>query len=203
MSSGSRPVGIEQPASFAFSLENQARAQTEIAKYPEGRQASALCALLDLAQRQSDGWLPQAAMEHIGDMLGVPSIKIYEVVTFYSMFNTAPIGRHHVRVCTTTPCQLRGSDGIVAVCEAKLGIGMGETSADSEFTLGEVECLGACVNAPVLQIGDDYYEDVDADSAAQLLDALKRGETPDAGPQIARQTSAPTSGPTTLVDSAS
>ena len=203
MSSGSRPVGIEQPPNFAFSADNHERAQKQIAKYPPGRQASALCALLDLAQRQSGGWLPQAAMDHVAVMLDVPLIRVYEVVTFYSMFNTAPIGKHHVRVCTTTPCQLRGSDDIVAACEAKLGIAMGETSGDGEFTLGEVECLGACVNAPVLQVGDDYYEDVDAASTGRILDALKNGETPDAGPQIARQNSAPVSGSTTLLDSAS
>ena len=203
MSSGSRPVDVDQPASFTFTPESMERVKFELGKYPEGRQASALCALLDLAQRQSDGWLPQAAMDAIAEMLDVSPIRVYEVATFYSMFNLAPLGRHQVRVCTTTPCQLRGADAIVTACEAKLGIGMGETSADGEFSLGEVECLGACVNAPVLQVGDDYYEDVDAESAGKILDALKRGETPAAGPQIGRQTSAPSSGPTTLRGSAS
>ncbi|MDA0262514.1 MAG: NADH-quinone oxidoreductase subunit NuoE [Proteobacteria bacterium] len=202
MSSGSRPANIEQPDSFVFTPENQERARVQIAKYPEGRQASALCALLDLAQRQSGGWLPEVAMDQIAEMLDVARIRVYEVATFYSMFNVSPVGKHHVRVCTTTPCQLRGAGTIVAACVAKLGIGMGETSADGEFTLGEVECLGACVNAPVLQVGDDYYEDIDADSTGRILDALKRGESPAPGPQIARQTSAPSSGPTTLLDSA-
>ena len=203
MSSGSRPVGIYQPANFTFTPENQERVDFELTKYPEDRRASALCALLDLAQRQNGGWLPQAAMDSIAAMLDVSPIRVYEVTTFYSMFNLAPVGKHHVRVCTTTPCQLRGADVIVAACEAKLEIGMGETSTDGDFSLGEVECLGACVNAPVLQIGDDYYEDVDAESTGKILDALKRGENPGAGPQIGRQTSAPSSGPTTLRDSAS
>jgi NADH dehydrogenase (ubiquinone) flavoprotein 2 len=208
MSSGSRPVDIEQPTSFSFLLENLDRVNFQLAKYPEGRQASALCALLDLAQRQSGGWLPQAAMDSVAAMLDVSPIRVYEVATFYSMFNLAPLGKHQVRVCTTTPCQLRGADAIVAACKSNLGIAMGETSADGEFSLGEVECLGACVNAPVLQIGDDYYEDVDAESTGKILDALKRGTTPDAGPQISRQTSAPAAGLTTLrahtsVDSAS
>ena len=200
MSSGSRPVGVDQPASFAFTAQYRAQAQAQISKYPDGRQASALCALLDLAQRQSGGWLPQEAMDHVAEMLEIAPIRVYEVATFYSMFNLAPIGKHHVRVCTTTPCQLRGASDIVGACEAKLGIAMGETSADGMFTLGEVECLGACVNAPVLQIGVDYYEDVDAESTGGILDALKRGETPAPGPQIARQTSAPQSGASTLLD---
>ena len=203
MSSGNRPVDVDQPAGFTFTPESLERVKFELGKYPEGRQASALCALLDLAQRQNDGWLPQVAMDAVAEMLDVSPIRVYEVATFYSMFNLAPLGRHQVRVCTTTPCQLRGADAIVTACEAKLGIDMGETSANGEFSLGEVECLGACVNAPVLQVGDDYYEDVDVKSAGKILDALKRGETPAAGPQIGRQTSAPSSGPTTLRDSAS
>lgn len=200
MSSGRGPAGVDQPESFSFALSFAEQARAQIEKYPEGRQASALCAILDLAQRQSGGWLPQAAMDHVAEMLDVAPIRVYEVATFYSMFNLAPIGKHYVRVCTTTPCQLRGAEDIVATCEANLGIGMGETSSDGTFSLGEVECLGACVNAPVLQIDDDYYEDVDAESASRILDALKQGEAPGTGPQVTRQTSAPASGPTTLLD---
>ena len=198
MSSGSRPVGVDQPADFAFTEENQALARAQIAKYPQGRQASALCALLDLAQRQSGGWLPQAAMDHVAAMLEIAPIRAYEAATFYSMFNLTPIGRHHVRVCTTTPCQLRGAADVVAACEARLGMALGETRTDGAFTLGEVECLGACVNAPVMQVGDDYYEDLDVESVGRVLDALERGEALVPGPQIARQASAPASGPRTL-----
>ncbi len=200
MSSGSRPTGVDQPASFSLKPEFAEQARAEVEKYPEGRQASALCAILDLAQRQSGGWLSQAAMDYVADLLKVAPIRVYEVATFYSMFNLVPIGRHHVRVCTTTPCQLRGSDDIVATCETNLGISIGETSCDGAFSLGEVECLGACVNAPVVQIGDDYYEDVDAESVSEILEALKQGKTPRAGPQVTRQASAPASGPTTLLD---
>ena len=199
MSGGSRPAAFDQPADFAFTDENRALARAQVAKYPKGRQASALCALLDLAQRQSGGWLPRAAMDHVAAMLEIAPIRAYEAATFYSMFNLAPVGRHHVRVCTTTPCQLRGAADILAACEARLGVAPGETRADGAFTLGEVECLGACVNAPVMQVGDDYYEDLDGESVARVLDALERGEGPVPGPQIARQASAPASGPRTLL----
>lgn len=199
MSSGNRAAAVDQPADFAFTDENRALARAQIAKYPQGRQASALCALLDLAQRQSGGWLPRAAMDHVAAMLEIAPIRAYEAATFYSMFNLAPVGRHHVRVCTTTPCQLRGAADILAACEARLGVALGETRADGAFTLGEVECLGACVNAPVMQVGDDYYEDLDAESVARVLDALERGDGPVPGPQIARRASAPASGPRTLL----
>ena len=192
---------IKQPESFAFTPDNQARADAFIARYPEGRQQSAVMALLDLAQRQSGGWLPRAAMNQVGAILGMAPIRVYEVATFYSMFNLAPIGEHHVRVCTTTPCQLRGSGEVLAACESALGIGLGETTSDGRFTLGEVECLGACVNAPVVQIGDDYYEDLDPARTAALLEALKQGKPPPApGPQIERQTSAPVRGQSTLLE---
>lgn len=183
---------------FAFTPENLEKAKIIIARYPEGRQRSAILPLLDIAQRQCGGWLPEPALRYVGDFLKVPHVAVMEVVTFYTMFNLKPVGRHFVQVCTTTPCWLRGSDEIVAACKKHLGIGMNETTADGEFTLTEVECLGACVNAPVVQINDDYYEDLDAESAARLIEALKRGERPKSGPQIDRQTSAPVGGPTTL-----
>lgn len=190
-----------QPASFEFSPKNLERARAHIAKYPPGRQASAVMPLLDLAQRQH-GWIPRAAVEYVADMLEMPSIRVWEVVSFYTMYHAAPVGRHRVQVCTTTPCWLRGSDDVVATCREKLGIGFGEVTADGRFSLHEVECLGACVNAPVVQIDDDYYEDLDAASTAALLDAFARGETPPPGPQIERQASAPVGGATTLVASA-
>jgi NADH-quinone oxidoreductase E subunit len=183
---------------FAFEAANGERARAFIAKYPEGRQQSAVLALLDLAQRQSGGWLPRAAMDHVAGLLGMAPIRVYEVATFYTMFNLKPIGRHLVQVCTTTPCWLRGSDAVLGACRKKLGIDVGETTADGRFTLVEVECLGACVNAPVVQVNDDYYEDLDAASTRRLLDALGRGEAVKPGPQIARQTSAPVGGAITL-----
>ena len=176
-----------EPASFAFTEENLAQAAKIIAKYPEGRQQSAVMPLLDLAQRQGDGWLPRVAMDYIADLLGMPPIRVYEVATFYTMYNLKPIGRHHVQVCTTTPCWLRGSDEVLGACKKHLGIEVGETTEDGLFTLAEVECLGACANAPMMQIGDDYYEDLDAELTVRVLEALKRGETPKAGPQTGRR----------------
>ncbi len=178
---------FEQPASFAFSRENEGKLRAFIAKYPQGRQQSAVMPALDLAQRQSGGWLPRAAMVHIAELLDMPEIRVFEVATFYTMYNLAPVGRHHVQVCTNLPCWLRGSEGIVSACQKKLGIAIGETTEDGAFTLSEAECLGACVNAPMMQIGDDYYEDLDAASTAAVLDALARGDAPTPGPQNGRQ----------------
>ena len=191
-------VSVEQPSEFAFTEEYRARAEELIARYPAGRQASAVLPLLDLAQRQYGGWLPRAAMEHVAEMLAMPRIRVLEVATFYTMYNLGPVGRHRIQVCTTTPCWLRGSDEVVAACRDKLGIGFGETTADGLFTLQEVECLGACVNAPMIQVNDDYYEDLDAESTRAILEALAKGETPQAGPQNGRHTSEPSGAPTTL-----
>ena len=183
--------------SFAFTAANRKQAGAFVARYPRGRGASAVMALLDLAQRQH-GWLSPAAIRHVADYLAMPHVRALEVATFYSMYNLEPKGRHQVRVCTTTPCWLRGSDDIVAACRKALGIDIGETTADGEFSLGEVECLGACVNAPVLQIGDDYFEDVDGDTTRAILETLKAGGSPKAGSQSGRQTSCPAGGATTL-----
>jgi len=192
----------EGPKEFAFEPEYLERAKHIIAKYPPGRQASAVMPLLDLAQRQNDNWLPRAAMDYVADLLEMPRIRVYEVATFYTMYNRSPVGRHFVQVCTTTPCWLRGSDDIVAACERKLGISTGETTDDGQFTLLEAECLGACVNAPVVQVNDDYYEDLDAESMERLLDALARGEQPPAGSVKGRRGSCPAGGPTTLKEQA-
>jgi NADH-quinone oxidoreductase E subunit len=200
MSEPTNDTPVEQPASFAFTPENLEKAKAHIAKYPPGRQASAVLALLDLAQRQHANWLPRAAMDHVADLLEMPRIRVYEVATFYSMFNLRPVGRHFFQICTTTPCWLRGSDQVVEACERKLGIGIGGTTADGQFTLTEVECLGACVNAPVIQVNDDFYEDLDAGSTASLIDALRRGETPPMGSVKPRQGSAPEGDATTLKD---
>jgi NADH-quinone oxidoreductase subunit E len=183
---------------FAFTPANVEKAKAIVAKYPKGRSQSALMPLLDLAQRQNGGWLPRAAMDHVAAFLGLAPIRVYEVATFYTMYNLKPVGRHHVQVCTTTPCWLRGSDQVVDACKKRLGIEVGETTPDGKFTLSEVECLAACVNAPVAWIGDDFYEDVDAASMTRILDDLAVGRQPKTGPQVKRQTSAPVNGAKTL-----
>jgi NADH-quinone oxidoreductase E subunit len=172
---------------FSFCKEAAAKIETIIARYPEGRQASAVIDLLHLAQHQAGGWLPRAAIETVAGLLDMAPVRVYEVATFYSMFNHNPVGRHQVRICTTTPCWLRGSDRIVAACERKLGISLGETTADGTFTLTETECLGACVNAPVVHIDDAYYEDLDEAGIEALLEAFERGETPSPGSQTGRR----------------
>jgi NADH-quinone oxidoreductase subunit E/NADH dehydrogenase (ubiquinone) flavoprotein 2 len=188
-----------QPASFAFTPETLEKAKAFIAKYPAGRQQSAVMPLLDLAQRQ-DGWVSRAAMEVIAEMLDMAPIRVEEVATFYTMYNRQPVGKYHVQVCTNLPCMLRGSDDVVASAKAALGIEFGDTTKDGLFTLSEVECLGACVNAPMMQINDDYYEDLDTASTKAVLEAFKRGETPKPGPQIDRHFSCPQGGPTTLTE---
>ena len=198
--SGQTEQDFEQPESFAFTAENLEKAKAFIAKYPEGKQNSACMPLLDLAQRQHDGWLPRAAMDYVADMLGMAPIRVYEVATFYTMYNLKPVGKHHVQVCTNISCLLKGSDDVVHACKNKLGINPGETTEDGEFTLVEVECLGACTNAPMMQINDDYYEDLDAGSTEAVLDALSKGEAPKTGPQSDRKGCEPAGGLTTLKD---
>lgn len=189
-----------QPASFAFTAENKARADKIIARYPQGRQASAVLPLLDLAQRQHGGWLPRAAMDHVAETLDMAPIRVYEVATFYTMFNLKPVGKYLLQVCRTTPCWLRGAQNMTDTCKKKLGIGLKETTEDGLFTLVEVECLGACVNAPVVQVNDDFYEDLDEAKLERLLEDLKAGKKPKHGPQIDRLNSAPVGGPTTLTE---
>lgn len=190
---------VDQPASFAFTPETAEKAKAVLAKYPAGRQRSAVMPLLDLAQRQ-EGWVSKAAMDHIGDMLGMPPIRVYEVATFYTMFNLRPVGQFHVQICTNICCMLRGSDEVSEAAFQELGVHFGESTADGKFTLSEVECLGACVNAPMMQINDDYFEDLDAASTKRILAELKAGGSPKPGPQIDRINSAPVGGPTTLRD---
>ena len=188
---------------FAWTAENAEKAKTAIARYPAGRQHSAILPLLDYAQRQvgaetnTQGWLPVPVIEFVAKQLDMPYIRALEVVSFYTMFNMAPVGRYHVQVCGTTPCMLRGSDDVLEACYRK-GLKKGQTTPDGLFTLTEVECLGACANAPMVQINDDNYEDLTFDSTTALLDALARGETPKAGPQNGRQASSPEGGPTAL-----
>jgi NADH-quinone oxidoreductase subunit E len=193
----------ERWGSFAWTADNAKQARIVIDRYPPGRQASAIIPLLDLAQRQigaetdTQGWLPIPVIEFVAHELGMPRIRAYEVATFYTMFNLVPVGRFHVQVCGTTPCMLRGSNDLIAACY-EMGLKKGHTTEDGLFTLTEVECLGACANAPMVQINDDNYEDLTADSMTAILEALARGETPKPGPQIDRKTSCPDGGPTTL-----
>lgn len=194
---------IEQPTSFAFTPENLAEAEKHIAKYPQGREQSAVMPLLMIAQKQHQNWLPIKAIELVAKMCNMPAIRAHEVASFYSMYNLAPVGRHHVQCCTTTPCWLRGSDEVVRACRDTLGIEFGETTRDGMFTLTEVECLGACVNAPMIQVdshdgSEIFYEDLDYASTHEILLKLKRNEKPKVGPQIARKSSEPVTGLTTL-----
>ena len=192
-----RALHDQQPASFAFNADMKARAERIIAKYPKGRQQSAVIPLLDLAQRQ-EGWVTKPAIEVVAQMLDMAPIRVIEVATFYTMFNLSPVGKYNIQVCTSLSCWLRGSDDVVRACKDRLGIGMGGTTPDGQFSLHEVECAGGCVNAPVVQINDDFFEDLDEASINKVLDAFRRGETPKAGPQVDRQTSAPVGGATTL-----
>ena len=189
---------FEQPESFEFTPENLEQAKVHIAKYPPGRQASAVLPLLWIAQYQNGGWLPRAAMDYVAELLAMAPIRVYEVATFYTMFNLRPVGRYLLQACTTTPCWLRGSDAVVEACERKLGIGMGGSTPDGLFTLVEVECLGACVNAPILQVNDDFYEDLDGPATETLLDGLREGKPPPPGSVIGRHGSEPVTGLTTL-----
>jgi len=186
-----------QPKEFAFTADNLAWAKTQIAKYPEGRQASAVIPLLWRAQEQTGGWLPQKAIEYVAEVLGMPRIRVLEVATFYTMFNLEPVGKYHVQLCGTTPCMLRGSEELKKVCHRRIG-DQHHVTADGKFSWIEVECLAACVNAPMVQINYDYYEDLTPETFEKVLDQLADGRTPKPGPQIDRQQSAPVGGPTTL-----
>jgi len=192
-----RRLAEHQPASFAFTPENQAWAEKEMTKYPAGRQASAVISLLWRGQEQ-DGWVTKPMIEQIAGLLSMPYIRVLEVATFYTMFNLHPVGEHLVQVCTTTPCWLRGSDAVVDACKKHIAPTPQTISADGKFSWMEVECLGACVNAPMLQIGKDFYEDLDGPLTEKLLEAFRRGETPKPGPQNNRRSSEPEGGATTL-----
>jgi NADH-quinone oxidoreductase subunit E len=192
-----RRLAEQQPDSFEFTPENMAWLEKQIAKYPAGRQASAVIPALWRAQQQHDGWLPQKAIEKVADILGMPDIRVLEVATFYTMFNLSPVGEFFVQVCGTTPCMLRGSDAIIEVCQNRIGA-QGQVTADGKFSWLEVECLGACCNAPMVQINEDYYEDLTPDSFAKLLDDLAAGRPTQIGPQNGRQRSEPVGGLTAL-----
>jgi NADH-quinone oxidoreductase subunit E len=185
-----RRLAEKQPDSFAFTPENRAWCDGQIAKYPPGRQASAVIPLLWKAMAQNDYWLPKAAIETVADILGMPYIRVLEVATFYSMFNLEPVGRHFVQLCGTTPCMLRGAEDLRKVCESKIGEPR-HVSADGKLAWLEVECLGACCNAPMVQINDDYYEDLTPESLEKLLDDLAAGRPVKKGSQTGRVSSEP------------
>jgi NADH-quinone oxidoreductase subunit E len=197
-----RRLAERQPPNFAFTPENLDWAKVQIAKYPPGRRQSAVIPILWRAQEQSGGWLPQKAIEAVAEMLGMAKIRVLEIATFYTMFNLAPVGRFHVQLCGTTPCMLRGSEELKKVCRRVIGEPDRVTN-DGVFSWTEVECLGACVNAPMVQINYDYYEDLTAQTLTRILNDLAAGKTPKPGPQINRENSAPVGGPTTLIDAES
>jgi NADH-quinone oxidoreductase subunit E len=188
---------------FAWTEDNQRKANEILGRYPAGREQSACLPLLDLAQRQvgeetqTQGWLPVPVIEFVARQIGVAYMRVFEVATFYTMYNLAPVGRYHVQVCGTTPCLLAGSDDVLAACKNH-GLSKGRTTPDGLFTLTEVECLGACANAPMVQINDDNFEDLDYDRTTAVLQMLARGETPQPGSQTGRRDSCPAGGPTTL-----
>jgi len=194
-----RRLAAEQPADFAFTPENLEWAQGQIAKYPEGRQASAVIALLWKAQEQHGGWLPEPAIRATADLLGMAYIRVLEVATFYTMFNLEPVGRHFIQLCGTTPCLLRGADKLREVCERVIGHEK-EVSADGQLSWLEVECLGSCSNAPMVQVNFDYFEDLTPESFEKLLEDLRANRPVKPGPQVDRSCSAPVGGPTTLTD---
>ncbi|HEU0146756.1 MAG: NADH-quinone oxidoreductase subunit [Bradyrhizobium sp.] len=188
-----------QPASFTFTDENLAFAKAQIAKYPEGRQASAVIAILWRAQEQHEGWVSEAALRVVADMLDMAYIRVLEIATFYTMFQLQPVGKKaHVQVCGTTPCRLRGAEDLIEVCQHRIHHDPFHLSRDGDFSWEEVECLGACVNAPMVQIWKDTYEDLTPESFGRVLDGFATGNMPTPGPQNGRQFSAPLGGPTTL-----
>jgi NADH-quinone oxidoreductase subunit E len=195
-----RRLAETQPDSFEFTPENRAWAEGQIEKYPKGRQQSAVIPLLWQAQKQNGGWVSEPAIRHVAEILGMPVIRVLEVATFYTMFALEPVGEHLVQVCTTTPCWLRGSDAMVDVCKKHIAKKPHQVSEDGKMSWMEVECLGACVNAPMVQINDDYYEDLSSEDFERILSELRAGKTPEPGPQSPRHSSEPAGGLTSLTD---
>ena len=191
-------IASDQPKSFKFTADNEKEIKRIIAKYPKGRQASAVMPLLDLAQRQHDNWIPMAAIEAIAVRLDMAEIRVLEVATFYTMFNLKPVGKYFLQACTTTPCWLRGSDEMMRCIKDRYGIASGQTSDCGRFSLLEVECLGACVNAPILQVNDDFYEDLDYQTTGALLDSLEADAPLPVGSVVGRSGSEASGGGTTL-----
>jgi NADH-quinone oxidoreductase subunit E len=190
----------EQPENFKFNSASLEAAKVILAKYPEDKPQSAVMALLYLAQKQNNNWIPLAAMKYIGKFLDMPYIKVYEVATFYTMYNLAPVGKHFIQVCTTTPCMIRGAYKLVEACKEKISKNENELSKDKNCSWMEVECLGACVNAPMMQINDDYYEDLDKEKILKILDKVLNGETPKPGSYRGRVNNEPENNRKTLMD---
>ena len=191
-------IAEDQPDAFAFTAENEAEIKRIVAKYPKGRQASAVMPLLDMAQRQHDNWIPMKAIELIAEKLNMAKIRVLEVATFYTMFNLKPVGKYFLQACTTTPCWLRGSDEMMRCIKDRYGITSGETSDCGRFSLLEVECLGACVNAPILQVNDDFYEDLNYQTTGDLLDSLEKDAPLAVGSVLGRSGSEASGGATSL-----
>ena len=195
-----RKPAKEQPEKFEFNQESLAAAKEMVSNYPEGKQQSAVMALLYIAQKQNSNWIPLAAMKYIGRFLDLPYIKVYEVATFYTMYNLAPVGKYFIQVCTTTPCMIRGAYKLVEACKEKISENENELSKDQSCSWMEVECLGACVNAPMLQINDDYYEDLDKEKTLKILDKILTGEIPKPGSYRGRKNNEPENNRKTLMD---
>ncbi len=195
-----KKISKEQPDKFEFTLDNLEKARKVIKKYPNGKQQSAVMALLYLVQKQNNNWIPLVAIKYIGKFLEMPYIKVYEVATFYSMYNLTPVGHHFVQVCTTTPCMIRGAYKLVEACKEKISPKVNELSKDKSCSWMEVECLGACVNAPMMQINDDYYEDLDKEKTLKIIDQILKGETPKPGSYRGRLNSEPENNRKTLIE---
>tara|TARA_B100001175_G_C19427982_1_gene599642 strand:+ start:599 stop:1207 length:609 start_codon:yes stop_codon:yes gene_type:complete len=195
-----KKISKEQPEFFKFSEDNEKLAKKIISKYPNGKQQSAVMSLLYLVQNQNDNWIPLAAMKYIGKFLEMPYIKVYEVATFYTMYNLAPVGKHFIQVCTTTPCMIRGAYNLVEACKEKISENENELDKNNICSWTEVECLGACVNAPMMQINDYYYEDLDKKKALKIIEEILKGETPKPGSYRGRKNNEPENNRKTLLD---
>ena len=195
-----RKISKNQPENFKFTEENMSKIKNIISKYPQGKKQSAVMPLLYIAQEQNDNWIPLSAMKHIGKLLEMPYVKVYEVATFYTMYNLSPVGKNFIQVCTTTPCMIRGAYKIVEACKEKISKNENELSKDKNSSWMEVECLGACINAPMMQINDDYYEDLDKDKALKILDQIISGKKPTPGSYKGRLNSEPENNRKTLLD---
>ena len=195
-----KKISKVQPEKFEFSKKNKETADSIIKNYPSGKQQSAVMALLYLAQKQNDNWIPLAAMKYIAKFLDMPYIKVYEVATFYTMYNLSPVGKYFVQVCTTTPCMIRGANKLVEACKEKISKNESELSADKSCSWMEVECLGACVTAPMMQINDEYYEDLNKEKTVEILDKILKGETPKPGSYKGRVNNEPENNRKTLME---
>jgi len=195
-----RKPAKEQPEKFEFTVDNLAAAKEIVSKYPEGKQQSAVMALLYIAQKQNDNWIPLAAMKYIGKFLDMPYIKVYEVATFYTMYNLSPVGKHFIQVCTTTPCMIRGAKKLTEICKRNISEQQNKLSDNKLCSWTEVECLGACVNAPMMQINQDYFEDLDESTTEEIVQKLLKDEFSKPGSARKRKSNAPEKGKTTLLE---